>query len=70
MPWDKWRYEVDEEKTKIYEPSIETFNFAGQEINIKESVDSYGGLIWPGVAISLKHMKRMGPIHSSYFSKK
>lgn len=56
MPWDKWKVEDDEEKKKIWEPSNETFHFAGQEINIKEAVDSYGGLIWPGVAISLNHI--------------
>lgn len=39
----------------IWEPSVyfalgsESFRFAGHDINIRESIDTYGALIWPGV---------------------
>ncbi|XP_038145615.1 protein-lysine methyltransferase METTL21C-like [Cyprinodon tularosa] len=47
------------DRRNIWEPSVfyalgkESFNFAGHEINIRESMDSYGALIWPGgIALS------------------
>lgn len=42
-------------RRNIWEPSVyfalgnESFRFAGQDINIHESMDTYGALIWPGV---------------------
>ncbi|CAG05811.1 unnamed protein product, partial [Tetraodon nigroviridis] len=46
-------------RRNIWEPSVyfalgnESFRFAGQDINIHESMDTYGALIWPGaVALS------------------
>ncbi|KAM4561174.1 S-adenosylmethionine-dependent methyltransferase domain-containing protein [Fundulus diaphanus] len=46
------------DRRNVWEPSVyyalgkESFYFVGQEINIRESTDSYGALIWPG-AIAL-----------------
>ncbi|XP_013867099.1 S-adenosylmethionine-dependent methyltransferase domain-containing protein isoform X1 [Austrofundulus limnaeus] len=45
-------------RRNIWEPSVyyalgkESFHFAGQDISIRESMDTYGALIWPG-AIAL-----------------
>lgn len=42
-------------RRNIWEPSVyfalgnESFYFAGQDISIHESMDTYGALIWPGV---------------------
>lgn len=42
-------------RRNIWEPSVyftlgnESFCFAGQDISIHESMDTYGALIWPGV---------------------
>lgn len=42
-------------RRNIWEPSVyfavgnESFHFAGQDISIHESMDTYGALIWPGV---------------------
>lgn len=42
-------------RRNIWEPSVyvalgkESFYFAGQDISIRESMDTYGALIWPGV---------------------
>lgn len=39
----------------IWEPSVyfalgsESFHFVGHDINIRESTDTYGALIWPAV---------------------
>lgn len=43
------------DRRNIWEPSVyyalgkESFYFAGHEISIRESMDTYGALIWPGV---------------------
>lgn len=43
------------DRRNIWEPSVyyalgkETFYFAGHDISIRESIDTYGALIWPGV---------------------
>lgn len=53
----------------IWEPSVyfakgsESFHFAGHDINIRESIDTYGALIWPAVgsdrgALSVYRCKR------------
>nr|XP_019945322.1 PREDICTED: protein-lysine methyltransferase METTL21E-like [Paralichthys olivaceus] len=42
------------DRRNIWEPSVyyalgkESFHFAGHDISIRESIDSYGALIWPG----------------------
>lgn len=42
-------------RRNAWEPSVfyslgnETFSFTGQEISIRESLDSFGAVIWPGV---------------------
>lgn len=42
-------------RRNIWEPSMyyalgmESFHFAGHDISIRESMDTYGALIWPGV---------------------
>ncbi|XP_022058413.2 S-adenosylmethionine-dependent methyltransferase domain-containing protein [Acanthochromis polyacanthus] len=47
-----------QDRRNIWEPSVyyalgkETFYFAGHDISIRESLDTYGALIWPG-AIAL-----------------
>ncbi|XP_012691915.2 S-adenosylmethionine-dependent methyltransferase domain-containing protein isoform X2 [Clupea harengus] len=51
MPWEVV------EKKKIWEPSCETFSFAGQEINIKTSLDSFGALIWPGALALCQYLE-------------
>ncbi|KAI7811420.1 hypothetical protein IRJ41_016433 [Triplophysa rosa] len=33
--------------TVYYKPGKEIYNFLGHEIRIQESIDSYGGMIWP-----------------------
>lgn len=44
------------DRRNVWEPSVyyalgkESFYFVGHEINIRESMDSYGALIWPGVS--------------------
>ncbi|XP_077436612.1 protein-lysine methyltransferase METTL21C-like isoform X1 [Vanacampus margaritifer] len=48
------------DKQRVWESSIhdalqmESFNFAGHRISIRESTDSFGALVWPG-AIALCH---------------
>lgn len=43
------------DRRNIWEPSVyyalgkESFYFAGHDISIRESIDTYGALIWPGV---------------------
>lgn len=37
------------EPSPFYSLGKETFFFTGQEISIRESLDSYGAVIWPGV---------------------
>lgn len=43
------------DRRNIWEPSVyyvlgkESFHFAGHDISIRESMDTYGALIWPGV---------------------
>lgn len=43
------------DRRNIWEPSVyfkqgkESFCFAGHDISIRESMDTYGALIWPGV---------------------
>ena len=43
------------DRRNVWEPSVyyalgkESFCFAGHEVNIRESIDTYGALIWPGV---------------------
>lgn len=43
------------DRRNIWEPSVyyalgkESFYFAGHDISIRESLDTYGALIWPGV---------------------
>lgn len=45
-------------RRNIWEPSVyydlgkESFHFAGQDISIRESMDTYGALIWPGVHLA------------------
>ncbi|MEQ2220804.1 hypothetical protein ILYODFUR_009283 [Ilyodon furcidens] len=47
------------DRRNVWEPSVyyalgkESFYFVGHEINIRESMDSYGALIWPGVSPSI-----------------
>lgn len=42
-------------RRNTWEPSVyfalgnESFYFAGQDISIHESMDTYGALVWPGV---------------------
>lgn len=42
-------------RRNLWEPSVyyargnESFHFAGHDISIRESMDTYGALIWPGV---------------------
>lgn len=42
----------------MWEPSVyfalgkESFFFAGHDISIRESMDTYGALIWPGVRLA------------------
>ncbi|XP_059896262.1 protein-lysine methyltransferase METTL21C-like [Gadus macrocephalus] len=42
------------DRRKVWEPSVyyslgkESFHFAGHDISIRESMDTYGALIWPG----------------------
>jgi len=44
------------ERRKAWEPSVyyalgkESFHFAGHDISIRESLDTFGALIWPGVS--------------------
>lgn len=52
MPWD-----IVEEKKKVWDATCETYNFAGYEINIKESIDSYGALIWPGAVALCQYLE-------------
>lgn len=43
------------DRRNIWEPSVyyalgkESFYFAGHDISIRESLDTFGALIWPGV---------------------
>lgn len=43
------------DRRNIWEPSVyyslgkENFQFAGHDISIRESIDTFGALIWPGV---------------------
>lgn len=43
------------DRRNIWEPSVyyalgnESFSFAGHDISIRESMDTFGALIWPGV---------------------
>lgn len=37
------------EQSFFYSLGNETFFFSGQEISIRESLDSFGAVIWPGV---------------------
>ena len=47
------------DRRKRWEPSVfysvgkESFFFAGHDITIHESLDSYGALIWPGVSTAV-----------------
>lgn len=47
------------DRRNVWEPSVyyplgkESFHFVGHEVNIRESTDSYGALIWPGVSSSI-----------------
>ncbi|XP_061082129.1 protein-lysine methyltransferase METTL21C isoform X2 [Conger conger] len=53
-------------KTKAWEPSVytalsrEQYYFAGHDIDIREALDSYGAIIWPG-AIALCQYLEMNP---------
>ena len=44
------------DRRKVWEPSVyyslgkESFHFAGHDISIRESMDTFGALIWPGVS--------------------
>ncbi|KAL2087410.1 hypothetical protein ACEWY4_016238 [Coilia grayii] len=40
-----------------YRPEKETYNFAGYEICIYESLDSYGAMIWPGAVALCKYLE-------------
>ncbi|XP_062384542.1 uncharacterized protein LOC134071723 [Sardina pilchardus] len=40
----------------FYRPEKETFNFAGYEICIYESVGSYGSMIWPGAVALCRYL--------------
>ncbi|XP_062389924.1 S-adenosylmethionine-dependent methyltransferase domain-containing protein [Sardina pilchardus] len=55
--WEKFKGLAPEKKPKAWEPSNETFSFAGQEISIKESVDSFGALTWPGALALCKYLE-------------
>lgn len=52
-------------RRNIWEPSVyfalgkESFYFAGQDISIHESMDTYGALIWPGVR---RHRRKRPPV--------
>lgn len=47
------------DRRNIWEPSVyyalgkENFYFAGHDISIRESIDTYGALIWPGVCSTI-----------------
>ncbi|XP_048094697.1 S-adenosylmethionine-dependent methyltransferase domain-containing protein [Alosa alosa] len=57
MVWEKFEHLAPEKKKKAWEPSNETFSFAGQEICIKESVDSFGALTWPGAPALCEYLE-------------
>lgn len=46
------------DRRNMWEPSVyfalgkESFFFAGHDISIRESMDTYGALIWPGVRLA------------------
>lgn len=50
-------------RRNIWEPSVysalgmESFFFAGYDISIRESMDTYGALIWPGVCLAMMMWK-------------
>lgn len=45
------------EQSVFYSLGIETFCFMGHEISIRESLDTYGALIWPGVSATYRRLK-------------
>uniref|UniRef100_A0A672QXW2 Protein-lysine methyltransferase METTL21C-like n=2 Tax=Sinocyclocheilus grahami TaxID=75366 RepID=A0A672QXW2_SINGR len=46
------------EPTVFYSLGNETFFFTGQEINIRESLDSFGAVIWPGAVALCQYLEK------------
>lgn len=46
------------EPTVFYSLGNETFLFTGQEINIRESLDSFGAVIWPGAVALCRYLEK------------
>ncbi|XP_042587535.1 protein-lysine methyltransferase METTL21C-like isoform X2 [Cyprinus carpio] len=44
--------------TVFYSLGNETFSFTGQEINIRESLDSFGAVIWPGAVALCQYLEK------------
>ncbi|XP_077073260.1 S-adenosylmethionine-dependent methyltransferase domain-containing protein isoform X2 [Siphateles boraxobius] len=51
-------------RRNAWEPSVfyslgnETFSFTGQEISIRESLDSFGAVIWPGAVALCQYLEK------------
>lgn len=56
------------EPTVFYSLGNETFFFTGQEINIRESLDSFGAVIWPGVRIDIIGLFTLHVVLNSAFN--
>ncbi|XP_057192356.1 S-adenosylmethionine-dependent methyltransferase domain-containing protein isoform X2 [Triplophysa rosa] len=48
----------DWEPSAFYSLGKETFFFTGQEISIRESLDSYGAVIWPGAVALCQYLEK------------
>ncbi|KAG9271115.1 protein-lysine methyltransferase METTL21E-like isoform X1 [Astyanax mexicanus] len=46
------------EPSVFYSLGLETFCFAGHEISIRESLDTYGALIWPGAVALCNYLEK------------
>lgn len=46
------------EPSIFYSPGNETFFFTGQEISIRESLDSFGAVIWPGAVALCRYLEK------------
>ncbi|KAG9349661.1 hypothetical protein JZ751_028109 [Albula glossodonta] len=55
--------EIPKKSNKAWEPSFyspstsEKYHFAGHNINIRESIDSYGAIIWPGAVALCQYLE-------------
>ena len=64
------------DRLNVWEPSVyytlgkESFFIAGHEICIRESLDSYGALIWPGVSSTDAHQQWNMMIETHFYKEK